>query len=169
MGYAAKWKVLENFMRDLTKKGVTVPPEVINDLRSAKLMIKIVESGGDLDSRLKLEECLGVVESFLVDEAQKVLSPQAVDEWLRSLDEASLPTCETEPPSENKFITGVPRDQKWLRIEPIANLPAERLRQIAKESNLSASLQKDGRIVVYGQQEGIKVFLKKMSTEATKK
>jgi hypothetical protein len=58
----------------------------------------------------------------------------------------------------------VPRDQKWVRVEPIANLPSGRIQQIAKEQNLQVNQQKDGRLVVYGQQEDIKEFLKKMAT-----
>ena len=170
MGYTAKWKVLEDMMLALRKKGVEIPPTVINDLRSAKLMIKIAEVGESPgDATLKLEEILGTVESYLVTEAQNILSTQSVNEWLKRLDEASLPTCETKAEKENTFITGVPRDQKWIRVEPIPTLPTERLKQIAEENNLSANQQKDGRLVVYGQQEDIKVFLKKMAEEATKK
>jgi len=170
MGYTAKWKVLEDLTVALRKKGVEMPPTVINDLRSAKLMIKIAEAGGSAgDATLKLEEILGSVETYLVTEAQNILSPQAVDEWLRRLDEASIPTCEVKVEKEDTFITGIPRDQKWVRVEPIPNLPTERLQQIAKENNLSANPQKDGRLVVYGQQEDIKMFLKKMAEEATKK
>ena len=170
MGYTAKWKVLEDLMVELRRKGVEMPPTVVNDLRSAKLMIKIAEVGESTgDATLKLEEILGSVESYLVTQAQNILSAQAVDEWLRRLDEATLPTCEIKGENENTFITDVPRDQKWIRVEPIPNLPAERLKQIAKESNLSANQQKDGRLVVYGQQEDIKVFLKKMAEEATKR
>jgi hypothetical protein len=170
MGYTAKWKVLEDLMVELRKKDVEMPPTVINDLRSAKLMIKIAELGDSTgNATLKLEEILGSVESYLVTEAQNILSTQAVDEWLRRLDEASIPTCEIKVERENTFITGVPRDQKWVRVRPIPNLPTERLKQIAKESNLTATQQRDGRLVVYGQQENIKVFLKKMAEEATEK
>ena len=96
------------------------------------------------------------------------MSPETVDQWLRRLEEANAETCE-EKIEENKFITGVPRDQKWVRVEPIGNLPTERIQQIAKESNLSVNPQKDGRLVVYGQPESIKEFLKKMTAEAIKK
>jgi len=170
MGYTAKWKVLEDLMVELRKKGVEMAPTVINDLRSAKLMIKIAEAGDSRgEATLKLEEILGSVESYLIAQAQNVLSAQAVDEWLRLMDEASLPTCETIREKEDTFITGVPRDQKWVRVEPIPSLPTERLKQIAEENNLSVNQQKDGRLVVYGQQEDIKVFLKKMAEEATRK
>jgi hypothetical protein len=170
MGYTAKWKVLEDMMVELRRKGVEVPPTVINDLRSAKLLIKIAETGESAgDTTLKLEEILGSVESYLVTEAQNILSAQSVDDWLRQLDEATMPTCEIKCERENTFIIGVPRDQKWIRVEPMPNLQTERLKQIAKESNLSTNQQKDGRLVVYGQQEDIKAFLKKMAEEATKK
>ncbi len=41
MSHTATWKVLEDLMIELRKKGSTLPLNVINDLRSAKLMIKI--------------------------------------------------------------------------------------------------------------------------------
>ena len=170
MGYTAKWKILEDLMIEVKKKGLETPANVINDLRSAKLMIKITDAGeGGGDSTMKLEELLGNVESELVTEAQSVLSPQEVDEWLRRLDEASLPTCEVKGKRENTFVTGVPRDQKWIRIEPMPNLPATKLALIAKESSLQVNPQKDGRLVVYGQQESITAFLKKMTEAAQTK
>jgi len=169
MGYTAKWKVLEDLMLELRKKDVEMPPTVINDLRSAKLMINITEVGGRGDATLKLEEILGSIESYLVTEAQNILSAPAVDDWLRRLDEATLPTCEIKGEKENTFITGIPRDQKWIRVEPMSNLPTERLKQIAKENNLSANQQKDGRLMVYGQQEDIRAFLKKMAEEVAEK
>jgi hypothetical protein len=170
MSYTAKWKILESMMREVQKKGSVTPADVLTDLRSAKLMIKISQSEESRgDSTQKLEEYLANVESYLVTEAQKVLTSDSIDEWLRRLDEASMPTCEITPEAEDKFITGVPRDLKWIRIEPMANLDSERLQQIAKETKLSAVLQKDGRLVVYGQEDDIKAFLRKMTEESRKK
>ncbi|MGD0450126.1 MAG: DUF2096 family protein [Candidatus Bathyarchaeia archaeon] len=169
MSHTATWKILEDLMIELKKKEVTIPPNVINDLRSAKLMIKISESAGSTgDVSQKVEEYLGYVESYLINEAQKTFGSEIVDQWLRRLEDATAETSE-EKTEENKFITNVPRDQKWIRIEPISNLPTERIQQIAKESSLSVNPQKDGRLVVYGQPEAIKEFLKKMTTEANKK
>jgi len=169
MSHTATWKILEDLMIELKKKEVTIPPNVINDLRSAKLMIKISESAGSTgDVSQKVEEYLGYVESYLINEAQKTFGSEIVDQWLRRLEDATAETSE-EKTEENKFITNVPRDQKWIRIEPISNLPTERIQQIAKEISRSVNPQKDGRIVVYGQPEAIKEFLKKMTTEANKK
>jgi hypothetical protein len=156
-------------MLELRKKSVAIPSNVINDLRSAKLMIQISEVEGCRgEASQKVGEYFANVESYLITEAQKVLSPETVDQWLLRLEEANAETCE-EKIAENKFITGVPRDQKWVRVEPIGNLPTERILQIAKGSRLSVNAQKDRRLVVFGQMEDIKGFLKKMTEEANKK
>ena len=170
MSYTAKWKVLEDLMIDLRKNGVEIPPNIIGNFQSSKAMIEIGAAGDDKgEATAKLEEVLANMESYLVTEAQKVLGVQAFDRWFRRLDEASLPTCGAGVKKEKTFVTGVPRDQKWVRVEPMPNLPAEKLTLIAKENRLSVNQQKDGRLVVYGQQEGIKTFLKKMTEEAQPK
>ncbi len=169
MSHIATWKILENLMLELKKKGVRIPANVINDLRSAKLMIKISESPDSTGFvSQKLDEYLGSIESYLVSEAQKNFSSEIVDLWLRHLEDAYVETFEAKP-EENKFVTGVPRDQKWVRVEPTTNLTSQRIEQIAKESNLSVNEQNDGRLVVYGQPEGIKDFFKKMTANANKK
>jgi hypothetical protein len=168
MSHTATWKVLEDLMIELRKKGSTLPLNVINDLRSAKLMIIISQSEGSSgEMSEKVEEYLGNVESYLITEAQKTFGSEMVDQWLRRLEEANIESFE-EKIEENKFITGVPRDQKWVRVEPVGNLSCELLIQVANESNLSVNPQKDGRLVVYGQPENIKEFLKKITAETVK-
>jgi len=140
----------------------------MNDLKSARTMIKIInvdESRGE--TAQKAEEYLGNVEAYLVTEAQKKLAPEYIDEWLRRLEEASCETCE-EKREESRFISGLPRDQKWIRVQPLASLPLEKLKQLAEESNLSCSVQEDGRLLVHGKAEDIKEFVKKMTGETCK-
>jgi len=156
-------------MIELKKKGVAIPSNIIDELRSAKLMIKISESaGGKGDTARKADEYLGNVESYLVNEAQTIFGSEMVEVWLRRLENPAGQANETRV-RENKFITNVPRDQKWVRVEPISNLPSEKIQQIAKETNLSINFQKDGRLVVYGQPKDIKEFLKEITVEANKK
>jgi hypothetical protein len=38
----ASWKLLEDMMIELKKKGVTVPVNILEDLRAAKSMIKLL-------------------------------------------------------------------------------------------------------------------------------
>jgi hypothetical protein len=168
------WKILEDLMIELRRKGVEIPASTVNDLRSAKLMIQLsCTDGSKGETSVKAEEILGNIEAHLMTEAEKTLGEKAVDEWLRRLDEAgaSCTVCteKPSPKSEDKFVTGVPRDQKWVRVEPVDNLSAERIEQIAQQRKLSVNPQKDGRLVVFGQPEDIKAFLKTMTAEAAKK
>jgi hypothetical protein len=174
MGYEAVWKVLEEIVIELRKKGVAPPKRVMNDLKSAKVLMKIMDASerdrGEIAP--KIEQYLRSLEAYLVTEAQKIFEPARIDKWLRRIEEASCDKCQTcgvereaKEKTEEKFITGVPRDQKWIRVEPLASLPAETLKQLARKTNLSFREEKDGHIVIYGNAEDIKKFIKKM-TEA---
>jgi hypothetical protein len=166
MGYAAVWKILEEIIIEFRKKGSPVPVTVMNDLKSAKTMIKLMNvdtSRGDMAP--KVEQYLANVEGYLVTEAQKNFPPERIDEWLRRLDEASVETCECteEVKEESRFIPGLPRDQKWVRVKPLASLPAEKLKQLAEESSLSFKTESDGHLIVYGKPENVRNFVKKMT------
>jgi hypothetical protein len=165
----ASWKILEDMLIDLKKKGVIIPENILADLRSAKSMIELhctqVKGAGDVLQ--KAEELTANVEAYLAEKAQKMFGPEKVDAWLRRLEEANAEVCE-EPISENKFVTGVPRDQKWVRVEPVKNLSTKRIEGIACELGLAIRPQKDGKMIVYGQQENIKEFIKKMTKETAK-
>ena len=161
----ATWKLLEEMVIELKKKGASIPPNVMEDLRAAKSMIKISCMKGSGNAIQKAEELLSNVEAYVINQTQITFDSQTADQWLRRLEEANAEVCE-ETTAENTYVTDVPRDQKWLRVEPINNLPTERIQQLAKEQNLQVKHQKDGRIVVFGQPEGIKEFLKKMTAAA---
>jgi hypothetical protein len=177
MGYEAVWKVLEEIIVELRKKGVATPKRVMNDLKSAKVLMKIMDASEKDrgETAPKIEQYLGSLEAYLVTEAQKTFAPARIDGWLRRIEEASYNKCQTcrveserTGKVEEKFITGVPRDQKWIRVEPLASLPAEKLKQLAGETSLSFREEKDGHLVVYGSAEKIKKFVKKMTEQTAK-
>ena len=177
MGYEAVWKVLEEIVIELRKKGLATPPRVLNDLKSAKVLMKIMDASerDRGETAPKIEHYLGSVEAYLVTEAQKMFAPARIDRWLRRLEDASRETCmtcgvesERKEKAEAKFITGVPRDQKWIRVEPLASLPIEKLKQFAGETSLSFREEKDGYLIVYGSAESIKKFVKKMTEQTAK-
>jgi hypothetical protein len=164
----AYWKLLEEMTIELKKKGVVIPENILGDLRSAKSMIKLhcTQAQGAGDVIQKAEELTANLEAYLVTEGQKCLGSDKIDLWLRQLEEANVEVCE-EVVAENKFVTGVPRDQKWVRVEPVNSLSVERMGQIACALKLEIKPQKDGKLVVYGQQDDIKEFIKKMTKEAS--
>jgi hypothetical protein len=161
----ATWKLLENMVIELKKKGASIPPNVMEDLRAAKSMIQLSCMKGSGDAIQKAEEFLANVEAYVINQAQTTFDSETADQWLRRLEEANAEVCE-ETNAENTYVTGVPRDQKWVRVEPINNLPTERIQKLAEEQNLQVKTQKDGRLIVYGQPECIKEFLKKMTAAA---
>ncbi len=177
MGYEAVWKVLEEIVIELRKKGVETPPNVMNDLKSAKILMKVLDaSESDRgETTPKIEQYLGSVEAYLVTEAQQHFPPARIDTWLKRIETANYstcPTCTVEPAktekTETKFITGVPRDQKWIRIKPLASLSVEQLKQLAEQANLSFREEQDGHLIIHGDAENIKKLVKKMTEQASK-
>lgn len=166
MGHTmATWRLLEDMMLALKKAGVEIPTKILEDLRTAKSMIKLSCTEGSHGHAIqKAEELHANVEAYLVTEAQKVFGSDRVDEWLMQLEEANAVAC--EEPEENVFVTGVPRDQKWVRVEPHNDFTAERIEQMAKEHNLQIKHQVDGKLLLHGQLGEIKDLIKKMTAAA---
>ncbi|MDH5753969.1 MAG: DUF2096 domain-containing protein [Candidatus Bathyarchaeota archaeon] len=160
----AAWKVLEEMITDFRKRGVTVPADVISNLRYAKTLINVLKADPSrVDTGQKVEEHLRSVESYLVSKGQESFGAGYAEEWLKRLDEASKKVLEEE--EETRFISGLPREQKWIRVKPFAELPSEKLKALADELSLSYNVQNDGCLLVYGKDERIKDFVKKMATK----
>lgn len=165
MGYLAAWKVLEEMVADFRKKGVSIPTEVMSDLKSAKTLINILKADSShTETSQKIEEYLLKVESHLISEGQKLFGAGYVQGWLKRLDEAFSKPFEEEAEAM-RFVPGFPREHNWIRVKPSAELSIEKLKALAEESNLSCKIQSDGCLLVYGEAENIKNFIKKMATK----
>jgi hypothetical protein len=167
MSHVAKSKILEEIIIELRKKGLEIPANVMSDLKAARTLM-IVEKAdlrGRGETEPRIDEYIGSVEAFVMTEAGKLFPAEKVDKWLTALDLASCESCVKleEPKEEMRMIPGVPRDQKWIRVEPIASLPLEKLEQMATETNLSFRREKDGHLIVYGADKDVKEFVKKMT------
>jgi hypothetical protein len=152
MRYLAKWKVLEDIVAEFRRRGVAVPADVINDLKSAKTMIMILKAdrrSGEITQ--KIEENLEKIEICLVSKAQEQFDVEFVDEWLKKVEEA-------------RFVPALPRGQKWVRVRASAEMSTKELRKLAEESGLSCNVQSDGYLLVCGEDQRIEGFVKKMAT-----
>ena len=69
----ATWKLLENMMIELKKKGLTIPSNVMEDLRAAKSMIKLSCMPATVEGEAiqKAEEYAANVEAYLINQAQE--------------------------------------------------------------------------------------------------
>jgi hypothetical protein len=164
MRYTGVWKVLEEMIADFRKRKKDVPPEVMDDLKSAKTMIRIFEADPNYgESAQRIEEYLGRVESYLVSEGQRSFGTEYFEEWTRRLVDANKKVFEGV--EERTRYVQVPRGQRWIRVMPTVELSLEKLVTLAEESDLSHKREDDGSLLVYGDDEGIKRFVKKMVTK----
>lgn len=164
LGYLAAWKVLEKMVTDFKKRKVTIPAQVMSDLKNARTVINILKAEPDREETVqRIEEYLRNVESYLVSEGQNRFGTEYVDEWLKRVDDAGTKAVDEE--KEESFVPGLPRQQKWLRITPSAELPLEKLKAFAENLSLSYTVQPDGCLLVFGEEKAIKDFVKKIAAK----
>jgi len=163
MSYEENWKVLADLLTELRKKGEKIPPDVMNDLRSAKTMIQILKANQThLEGIPRIETYLRNVESFAVLVAQEKLGTEFVERWLRKLEKAKKTEIEEEKVTP-RFVPGLPRDKNWVRVQISEDTPKEDVETLVKKNKLSCKMQKNGYMLVYGNGESIKSFVKKMA------
>lgn len=165
MGYGNLWKILESLVIEFRKRGETIPANVIEDLRSAKTMIQVLKAGpARIENIPSVEMYLGNVESYLIFEAHQKFGPEFADEWLRKLREARKIVRigeEEVPESASKFVPGVPKGKKWLRVQITGEMPQKETAKLAAECGLTAEIQPDGYMLVSGDENQIKLFVQK--------
>jgi len=165
MGHLAVWKVLEEMVADFKKKGAAVPAYIIDDLKSAKTTIRILKADPSCgENTQKIDEYLTNVESYLISEGQRRFGQAYVDEWLRRVNEAGRKIVDKEE-EETRFISGVRREQKWIRLTPLNELPLEKLKALAKKSSLQCRVQHNEYLVVSGPDAVLKDFVKKIAAK----
>jgi len=170
MSHIAKSKILEEIILELRGKGLQIPANVLTDLKSARTLMKVekADARGGGETEPKIDQYLGNVEAYVITEAGNQFPTEKVEKWLKELDLASCDSCITivKEKEEMRMIAGIPRDQKWIRVEPIESLPLEKLEQMATDTKLGFRREKDGRLIVYGSPDCIKSYLRKMTETA---
>jgi len=162
MSYEENWKVLADLLTELRKKGEKIPTHVMNDLRSAKTMIQILKADPThIENIPRIETYLRNVESYAISITQEKLGTESVERWLRKLEKAKK--IEEKEEITPRFVPGLPRDKNWIRVQISKDTPKKDVEKLAKENKLSCKMQKNGYMLVYGNGESIKSFVKKMA------
>ncbi|MEM2101992.1 MAG: DUF2096 family protein [Candidatus Bathyarchaeia archaeon] len=160
------WKVLEDLIEEFRKRGETVPSEIMEDLRSAKSLINVQRADpSHLKDSVQIEVYLENVESHLISKAQEKFGKEFADQWMNKIKEARAGVLEetVEGSTVSKFVPGVPRDATWIRVKISEDIPRVAVEAIAQELTLSTKTQDDGYLLVYGAEEKIKSFVKKLT------
>ena len=163
MGYNEVWKAVADLITEFRKRGETIPHDVMEDLRAAKTMIQVLRADPNRRENLSsIELHLGNVESYLIFQAQKKFGAKFVEEWMQKIREARESKAESEQlPSASKFVPGLPRGPKWVRVQITEETPEKEIRNVAEDSGLSCSMQSYGFLLVFGEEEKLKLFVKK--------
>jgi hypothetical protein len=165
MGYEERWNVLADLLTELRRKGEKIPTEIMDDLRSAKTMIQILKADPThIENIPRVETYMGSVESYLVFAAQEKFGPEFVERWMKKLEEARKAVkVQGKVESPPKFVPGLSKGKRWMRVQISEGTSQEDIERIAKENKLSCKIQKNGYMLVYGNSESIKTFVKKMA------
>jgi hypothetical protein len=164
VGYQQWWKTLETLIATFRQRRLDIPPDIMTSLRSAKTLISVYGADTARPETLPMiESQLLAVESTLINTAKDTFGAAFADEWLRKLDRARN---EEESPADTpaaRFVTGLPRDEHWIRVLPSDTLLREDVERLAAAVQLATSIQADGYILVHGREDRVRDFIRKMA------
>jgi hypothetical protein len=170
MSYERRWKVLADIVTWFRYKRKPVPESVTKDLRSAKTMIQVLKADSThIENIQKIEEYLQNIESKLILTGQELFGEEFVEEWTRKLQEAGKEGYEEEKSAKtSRFVPGLPKGQHWVRVQVSQDISRKTVEELAERNKLSHKAQKEGYILVYGDKELVKSFVKEMGEKQHK-
>jgi len=158
----AMWKLMADLIKDLKRREESIPPRIMNDLRSAKTMMEIAKiDRSNPNVIMRIEEYLNNLESYLLPIAREKLGQAYVDLLMDKIAEAQKSTFTLEERAERRFPVGAPRDKHWIRIKPTEEISLDDIRQLSEEIGLKYEIQRDGYVLIYGEKKQIKKFVKR--------
>ena len=164
MDYEAAWELISNLIAELRKSGEEIPMKVMSDLRAAKTMIEIHKvDQSRSENLLRIEEYLANLESYLVPLVKKRLGEEQMNKWLSNLAETQRRASVWESKPSKGFPIGVPRDSRWVRIEPSDKIPIEKIKHLTRQIGLKSKIQSDRYIIVFGEEQKLKQFVRNMA------
>lgn len=170
MNYEHLWKVLEELFVELTNKGVAVPEELLDDLKSAKTLITIYNTDPTaLEAATQIEMYLSNVESNLMYLTESDLGKKYADKCLERIHEARQRGLGEKVTVPSKFVSGVQKGEHWIRINISNIISNKELDSLLKKLNLSSKPQEDGYVLVHGKEENVKAFIKEISERIREK
>lgn len=162
--YEHKWKALADLLMEIQKRGEKTPSDIMQDLRSAKTTIQVLKADSShTESISRIERYLRNVEFYVISAAEK-LGPETVQDWLNKLKDPTKEEIE-EKTKDSRFVPGVPRDKNWVRIQITNEAPLEKMQKMAKQNNLEYTTQENGHLVVYGEKNNIKSFVRSVAMQ----
>lgn len=170
MEYINLWKVLEELYNDVSKKGVTIPRELMADLKSTKTLMNIYKvDKTTLNISTDIEVYLAKIESSLLFLAETDLGKECADEWLERIYEARKKEFKDRPTIPSRFVAEVPKSEHWIRLKTSGLIGDKALKVLLAKFNLSSKKQEDEYLLIYGKKQNVQDFIKEVSKKIGKK
>lgn len=166
MPYEEVWLTLEALIKELRRRGETIQPEVIRDLRLTKSLIHVARAKQQHETDfLQIEVYLNNIEFHLITKAQEKFGQIFAEKWMKKLEKARKEATEEERPGStaSKFFPSMSRNMPWVRVKLSNNIKQDIVEELAEGSGLRTSGKESGYLLVYGEQEKLKIFMKKMT------
>ena len=163
MDYLALWKVFEELMTELKKKGVKISDETMKRLRSTRATINIYKADPSYGQTSELlMSYLTDLEMELMTHAEQDIGMEYANAWLKKISAAR----KAEPGEgglDRGFPKGVPRSDYWIRFTVGETIPGDELRAMASESGLSIKEESQDHVIIHGEQSKVKQLVKQLT------
>lgn len=168
MNYQRLWKVLEELMIELENRNVTIPQELMDDLKSARTLISIYQSDPTaIDVVTDVAIYLDKIEPNLLYLAESEVGKKYASKWVNKISDARSDTEESNV-AKSKFVAQVPRGEHWIRMKTLGVISEDDLKELLKKLNLTSKLQSDGFQLIYGKEEDVKSFVREVDKKIGK-
>lgn len=161
MNWEARWKIMDDLVNELKSKRESIPAKIMKDLRLAKTMVEILNVNTEKSENImKLEEYLSNIEAYLIVAAKNRFGPKYAEDLTEKLIESQNSTEKGELMSI-KAPMRFPKNKRWIRIQESEEVPLDKIKKLSEETGLSYRVQEKGYVLVYGEEKGVKKFVKK--------
>ena len=162
------WLILNNLIKDLTKKGYKIPDGINPEMgliRSSISSYKRDPSHPDLINGLaKAEMSLNNIQSSLITLAEEE-GEEYVDHWLDLLKQAMQGKEVFKfADSRSKFLVNAPPGMTTGRINLRVPLAEERVQEIAEWNGLIIEFEDDVTVELHGDKKDLQTGLKEMGS-----
>jgi len=164
-------KVLDELMLDLIDRGIDIPGHVADDLKAGRLMARLgSRQSDDAASETKARAALESVEFNLLALVDIHLSVEAAEAWQRKINSAYQEEITAQVPqvSAPKFGSGVPKGDRWVRLQLDYLNTVEDADKMLDKYAVSILEQEDGYLMIHGRNEDISAFLKELRQKVGK-
>jgi hypothetical protein len=169
LNYEHLWKELEVLVIDMRSKGKEIPPEVVEDLKSAKTLMTIQRVDPSSPIMDDVEDYLRRTEAALLPNAENDFGKEYSNHWLQRIQEAKAKGLTETVRTQVGLVTGIPRDKEWVRVRVTELIDMAELKSMTNSLGLSFREEANDTAIVFGQHENVKAFLRELTARVKKK